>query len=372
MFRAYDTHRNHWVALKISMVESESTRLLREVQLVKNLPSHPNIASYEECYTFDDLTGQMDVAVLQYYSEGSLADMLHTHRIKPDEICDVLRQILMGLSFLHEHRLIHRDLKPSNILMARGLDGCLVPKIADFGISKQTDGNDDTVKAAATVSYASPEQLNGQQLSTNTDLWSFGVIAYRLLSGRLPFLPKSGAEPSSLAGRAEIIKLITSGTLPSDIKDLPEPWNKIVASCLVADSSKRANSEQKLLSIIDTTKTVLPTEKEKPEIKDNTLWLRIGLVVAAVLLIFLAYCIYLDYLKQKPKRIEVPTWESTKQPSTEKMQVPDVPELTTEQEIADSMGWVAEPDPETPDVSEDADTETIYGDSIDFSSSYYD
>lgn len=369
MFRAYDTHRNLWVALKISMVESESTRLLREVQLVKNLPSHPNIASYEKCYTFDDLTGQMDVAVLQYYSEGSLADMLHTNRIKPEEIGAVLRQILMGLSFLHEHRLIHRDLKPSNILMARGLDGSLVPKIADFGISKQTEGNDDTVKAAATVSYASPEQLNGQPLSTNTDLWSFGVIAYRLLSGHMPFLPKSGAEPSSLAGRAEIIKLITSGTLPSDIKDLPEPWNKIVASCLVADRSKRANNEQELLNTIDTTKPITP---KKTDVRDNTLWLRIGLVVAAVLLIFLAYCIYLDYTKHKPKRIEVPTWENTVQPSAEKVQVPDVPELTTEQEIADSMGWVAEPDTETPEVGEDADSETIYGDSIDFASSYYD
>ena len=149
VFRAYDTYRNRWVALKISKVqaEHENVRLKKEVEMVSALRPHPNIAYYEECYTFPSFDAEYDFGVLQYYEEGNLIQLLKKQQLSFAEIYSILRQVLSGLEFLHGQTpgIIHRDLKPQNILMAKGLDGEYVPKITDFGISKKLDMNKSSI-----------------------------------------------------------------------------------------------------------------------------------------------------------------------------------------------------------------------------------
>jgi len=249
VYKAYDTVLDRWVALKIAPVKGESMRLSREVELVRRLPDHQNVAGYEDCYTFTETTGDIDVAVLRYYPEGSLADILSSSKLTRAEVRDVLCQILEGIRFLHANGVIHRDLKPGNILMARRPDGSLVAKITDFGISKSSDSDDDTVTAAVTVSYASPEQLSGMPVGRAADIWSFGVIAYRLLTGRLPFT-SDDADVSSMRGRAQIINKITSGELPADIDGMPDSWKQLLSVCLVTDPHMRVTDEASLLRLI--------------------------------------------------------------------------------------------------------------------------
>ena len=221
VYKAYDMVLDCWVALKISPVTGEGTRLRREAELVCGLPPHPNIARYEACYTFEEPTGAA--------------------------------QILEGLKFLHSRNVVHRDLKPANILIAKRPDGRIVPKITDFGISRQSDPDEtvveETVTAAATVSYASPEQLSGSGMTSASDTWSFGVIAYLVASGEMPFT--SGEHtPKSLMGRAEIVRQVTSGKLPEKTATLPYPWQTIVRSCLVADPRGRTISEDELIALL--------------------------------------------------------------------------------------------------------------------------
>jgi serine/threonine protein kinase len=269
VFKAYDTHRDRWVALKIAKVNPayESVRLKKEVEMVAQLPSHPNIAYYEECYTFILHDGEYDFGILQYYEQGNLAQLLAQGRLSPEQKEEILRQILSGIGFLHEHGIIHRDLKPQNILMVkRGSE--YVPKITDFGISKQLDVNRSSVfsnslAGAGTLAYASPEQLAEHTIRKNADLWSFGVIAFQLLTGELPFTTGAHAATSE-SGRLELYRQINSGVLPDAVNRIAEPWQQLIRACLVTDPDRRVRSAQKCREILDGVKP----QEETPTLVD--------------------------------------------------------------------------------------------------------
>lgn len=244
VYKAYDTHLDRWVAIKVAEVKSgqENVRLKHEVELIRKLPTHPNIANYEECYTFSSFTGEYDFAVLQYYEEGNLQQLIDSGKLNQTQKETLLRQILEGIGFLHSQDIIHRDLKPQNILIVKR-DNEYIPKITDFGISKELDINKSSVftnslAGAGTMAYASPEQLLGKTIKKNTDLWSFGVIAYQVLTGKLPF--DIGEKTiTSEAGRIELYRQITSGFISNSIDSISIIWKNIISLCLVANNNER-------------------------------------------------------------------------------------------------------------------------------------
>ena len=244
VFKAYDTHLDRYVALKMSEVadENDSTRLAREVELAAKLPTHPNIAHYEACYTFATPLGTYDFGVLQFYNDGSLDDLIKKNVLTTDEKISILKQILNGIGFLHSNRIVHRDLKPRNILIARRGDK-YIPKITDFGISKEFDAANsaafgNSMVGAGTLAYSSPEQLSERSMHRNTDLWSYGVIAYQLFTGELPFTTGSYSATSS-DGRMELFRQVNSGILPEAVNTIPEPWQGAIRRLLVVDPMVR-------------------------------------------------------------------------------------------------------------------------------------
>ena len=256
VFKAYDTHRDRWVAVKVSKVNPalETVRLRKEVEMVEKLPSHPNIAYYEECYTFPQMDGEYDFGILQYYEEGNLSQLLKNNTLTLEQKQSILSQILEGIDFLHQNGIIHRDLKPQNILIVKRQNE-YIPKITDFGISKQLDINkssvfSNSIAGAGTLSYASPEQLADREIRKNTDLWSFGVIAYQTFTGNLPFNTGEYASTSE-AGRTELFRQINSGKLPSDINSIPEPCKTLIRKCLIVDPVQRIKNEEEAKNILD-------------------------------------------------------------------------------------------------------------------------
>jgi uncharacterized protein (TIGR02145 family) len=255
VFKAYDTHLNKWVAIKMAEVKSglEHVRLNHEVEIVNKLPTHPNIARYEECYTFSSFTGEYDFAVLQYYESGNLQQLLETKQLPEQQKDSILLQILAGIEFLHNQGIIHRDLKPQNILIVNR-NGEYIPKITDFGISKKLDTNKSSVftnslVGVGTLAYASPEHLRGQTIKKNTDLWSFGVIVCWIFTGKLPFTSGNQAVTSE-AGRIELFKQISGGDVFALIQQLPSVWSELVKQCIVVDNEKRINNASNCLNII--------------------------------------------------------------------------------------------------------------------------
>lgn len=254
VYRAWDNEEHEYVALKMQLVDPMhlDLRLRNEFNKVQQ-HRHRYIARYKDCYTFNTINGEMDVAVMKYYKDGSLDQLLNSGKLNLQARYAMLRQILEGIVYLHQNNIIHRDLKPQNILIVEH-DGRYAPLITDFGISKQIiNGQSSAVSNSVmggTYAYASPEQLKETTIRKNTDLWSFGIIAYIMLTGSAPF--NCGTfSPTSQEGRQEQFRQMTSGILPDTINNIPEPWQRLIRECLVVDNNRRIAHAKDALAIIN-------------------------------------------------------------------------------------------------------------------------
>ncbi|MES2485413.1 MAG: protein kinase [Bacteroidota bacterium] len=260
VYKAYDTILDKEIAIKVSEVKTMGGKefsLMDEFRAIENLPPHPNIANYEKVYTFETPQGIYDYALIQYYPHGNMKDLIKEKRLGTEEKAAVATQLLNGLAFLHKHRVVHRDMKPSNILIhirktANGEE--IIPKIADFGLSKKADqgGNSrfDNSFGGGTLEYSSPEQLRGQELRLNTDLWAYGVITYELFTGLPLFIPQSQASGSAEREK-EIFDLILYGDIENKMASLPPNWKNAVMACLIKKPEERIKSAEDLFSIIN-------------------------------------------------------------------------------------------------------------------------
>lgn len=263
VYRAYDNEKSKYVALKIvhlKISEIEKFSLKREYRLAKKIENKSNIAIYEEFFRLRTETGFVDIAVMQYYPEGNLNKYLYKKPLEEKARRQIIWGLINGLEQAHK-LLIHRDLKPANVLIAIDPDMNVVPKISDFGISKKANlanpyGQVSNSVIGGTMSYNSPEQIiNGKESSHikfNSDLWSFGVIAYELYKGVNPFA--QGIDPiiSEDERKSIIRQRILSNQLPDDIESIPEPYSSIVKKCLVFDPELRINKAEEIKEIIET------------------------------------------------------------------------------------------------------------------------
>lgn len=255
VFKAYDTFLDRWVAIKVSKIKADfpELRLRHEVELVNKLPAHPNIARYEECYTFHSLAGEYDFGILQYYELGNLLQLMKKQTLELRQKYYLLSSLLEGIRFIHSQNIIHRDIKPQNILIVKRDDN-FIPKITDFGISKKLSSAKNTqysnsLIGAGTIAYSSPEQLAEKTIRKNTDLWSFGVIAFHLFTGELPFNSGEHSTSSEL-GRQEILKQINLGKLPQTINSIPAPWKSVIEKCLMTDPLLRIKDAEECMLLL--------------------------------------------------------------------------------------------------------------------------
>lgn len=255
VYKAYDNVLHRDVAIKVSEVKTtadgkKTFSLKDEFEALSHVPKHPNIANYEEFYSYEMPNGIFDYAVMQYYPDGNLSNAIK-QGLTAEQKEDIATQLLEGIEFLHKHKVVHRDLKPGNILIVRH-GGKVIPLITDFGLSKAAGVADGSVFSnsfgAGTPKYSSPEQLQGQPLRFNTDLWSYGAILYELFTGEQLFTAGSGAANTAQAD-LEIYNKIVNGNVQS-LGKMPEKWRKVAERCLVVDATKRAKDATELLGLI--------------------------------------------------------------------------------------------------------------------------
>src|SRR6185312_1584309 len=135
---------------------------------------------------------------MQYVSGVTLRSEIPSEGMNLERAAAILKQVGAALNDVHEEGIFHRDLKPDNIMLQRLRDGTELVKIVDFGIAKVKDSliAPSTVDqiAVGTVLYMSPEQLRGDKITATSDIYSIGIIAYEMVTGRRPFNPVSGAQ----------------------------------------------------------------------------------------------------------------------------------------------------------------------------------
>jgi non-specific serine/threonine protein kinase len=250
VYRAFDTKLKREVAIKVlpEVVVGDAdhtTRFAREAELLASL-NHPNLAAI---HTIDEHAGRPFI-VMELLTGPTLRSVIDGRPQPIERVLELASQIADGLAAAHAHGVIHRDIKPENIVIAE--DGHV--KLLDFGLAKLVPGAElATVAAAAprltqtgtvmgTVSYMSPEQARGELTDARTDLFSFGVVLYEIITGRLPF---RGNTP------AAIFDAILN-RLPPPIQQLnptaPQELRRIVDKLLEKDRQLRYQSAADLRS----------------------------------------------------------------------------------------------------------------------------
>jgi len=186
VYRATDTRLDREVAIKIlpAALANDPDRMARFTREAKVLASlnHPNIAT---------IFGVEEGALVMELIEGdTLVERIAKGPIPVEEAVRIAEQIAEALEYAHEHGVIHRDLKPANVKAANRV------KVLDFGLSKvkETVGSDETISGATqagtilgTPGYMSPEQVACRHIDARSDVFSFGVLLYEMLSGKRAF-----------------------------------------------------------------------------------------------------------------------------------------------------------------------------------------
>jgi len=192
VWAATDLELDRRVAVKLLAREADPRRFAREARAVAAL-AHPNIGTL---YDYGEEGGRPFMA-LQFLPGGSLEDRLGSGGPLPDGDTErIARDIAAGLAHAHARGVVHRDLKPANILF----DASGNAKLADFGIARV--GGEDGLTSAGTVlgtaAYLAPEQAAGETATAASDVYAFGVVLFRMLTGRPPFESRDPLELAAM------------------------------------------------------------------------------------------------------------------------------------------------------------------------------
>jgi serine/threonine-protein kinase len=233
VYRAVDTKLDREVAVKIisAAVADAPERLARFVREAKVLASlnHPNIAT---------IFGVEERALVMELIEGdTLVDLIRRGPVPVEQAVRIAAEMVDALEYAHAHGVIHRDLKPANVKV-----NCRV-KVLDFGLAKvqkTVDQSDDTITCATqvgmilgTAAYMSPEQASGKTADVRSDIFSFGVILYEMLSGQRAF---SEETPISTIGA---ILHKQPRALREIAPHVPAELEAIVVRCMAKDPADR-------------------------------------------------------------------------------------------------------------------------------------
>ena len=185
VYKAEDTKLKREVAIKFlphhfSSNEDEQIRFEIEAQAAAAL-NHPNIATI---YAIEEV-GDDTFIVMEYIEGVELKEKIRSGSLTVEETIDLALQIAEGLEAAHKKGIVHRDIKSQNTMITT--EGKV--KIMDFGLAQISGGSQLTKvgSTVGTISYMSPEQARGEAIDHRTDIWSFGIVLFEMLSGELPF-----------------------------------------------------------------------------------------------------------------------------------------------------------------------------------------
>jgi len=295
VYEARDSKLGRRIALKVLPMEvaGDSDRLLRferEARAVAAL-NHPNIVTLHTVEHADDL----HFLTMELVGGGALTDVIPPGGFTLERFLDLAIPLADGMIYAHDRDIVHRDLKPGNVV----LDDQGRPKILDFSLAKFLGGPDrdaaiagaeDAVTAEGfvfgTVSYMSPEQLQGKEVDHRADIYSLGAVLFEMATGRRPFTGESLADIASSVLRDPAPSL---GELRDD---LPATLNRIVRRCLEKDPQRRYQSALELRDDLTTLRRRVETGEVEAMVhaaRKRSWRLRIAagvLVVAALITVY--------------------------------------------------------------------------------------
>lgn len=262
VYRARDTQTNRICAIKLmaqfaSLDESAYLRFIQEAQIVAQL-YHPNIV---QVYGFDRDEDGTPILAMELLEGDDLHTLLYDQpRMSLERTLEILRAVGQALHAAHSVGVLHRDIKPKNIFIAKQKNSRgeiqEVVKVVDFGLSKVLGEKSANETAPGiilgTAEYIPPEGTLGvpELLDFRADQWALGVVAYRLLSGRLPF---EGNDPLSLL---VAIRKTTPPPIREITSGVPEHVLSAIERAMAKNKEDRFDSVQDFLRALDGLPTI--------------------------------------------------------------------------------------------------------------------
>jgi len=293
VYKARDPKLDRFVAIKVlpaAFSENRDllTRFEREARAVAAL-NHPNILGI---YDFAK-EGEHTFLVVELLEGESLRDRLKSGALAPKKAVELAAQVAEGLAAAHARGIVHRDVKPENIFLNR--DGRV--KLLDFGLAKQVPkwagpaaphtnlpteaGGQLHTEAGVvmgTVGYMSPEQVRGESADYRSDIFSFGVVLYEMLSGRKAFSGASGVETMNAILNEDPAALeVTKGQMPPALE-------RLVLHCLEKSPENRFQSMKDVAFDLQSISTISTVDGGKRAVRaGGGPWKGLGLAAAVVL-----------------------------------------------------------------------------------------
>ncbi|MFI5253611.1 MAG: protein kinase [Bacteroidota bacterium] len=289
VYKAHDTKLERDVALKflpenLSASPEDIARFAQEARAISAL-NHPAV---ETIFDVDEVDGRRFL-VLEYIPGGTVKSKLKRLRSEDKQfsIAEVVEygvQIADGLAHAHRNQIIHRDVKTENMMLTA--DGKI--KITDFGLAKLR-GNVHITKSGSTVgtaAYMSPEQIRGEEIDNRSDIFSFGIVLYELLTSHLPFRGEfeTALSYSILNENAPPISSLRT--------DVPQGLDKIIDRCLEKDKAKRYEHAEQIV-----TELKIVQQELTGTVKIVTRHSKIPWFAAAAVVVIALVCIYFFYPK---------------------------------------------------------------------------
>ena len=240
VYKAQDLRLERFVALKflppdVSDTPDAKHRFTTEARAASAL-NHPNVATV---YDIGEADNRSFIA-MELVEGETLKASLRAERLSIEQVKSLALQIAEGLQAAHSKGIVHRDIKPDNLLLTR--DGQI--KIMDFGVAKLGSGMGmtRTGTTVGTLAYMSPEQLVADDVDSRSDLWSFGVVLYEMLTGELPF--RRGSEA------AVIYEILNRDPTPLEVHrpDAPPTLRAVISQLLQKDPASRPASAAEVIA----------------------------------------------------------------------------------------------------------------------------
>ena len=286
VYKAEDTKLDRIVAIKflpkhIAHNSEERERFKIEAKAAASL-SHSNVG---HIYAIEEVEHDMFI-VMEYIDGNELKEKIQSGPLPLEKVIDIAIKIAEGLQAAHENHIVHRDIKSSNIMLTE--KGQV--KIMDFGLAK-VRGVAKVTKVGTTLgttTYMSPEQARGDEVDHRSDIWSFGVVLYEMLTGQLPF---SGDYEAAVA-----YSILNENPKPinEERPEIPLELQNIVTNALQKNPEERYQQVQDLLTDLKNVGTGSTKSKSTiiPKInlsqgkvkKLNFLYYGIGLVILVAIL----------------------------------------------------------------------------------------
>jgi len=267
VYKADDLDLNRTVALKfisphLADNKEDLESLYREARSASKVNHHNITTIYEIGHS-----GKHDFIAMEYLDGETLKEKIKRESLQLEDILNISTEILNGIKIAHENNLIHRDIKAENVMITKSG----VVKVMDFGLARSLE-RDDVTKVSTTlgtIAYMAPEQIEGSKVDQRSDIYSFGVVLYEMLTGGLPFVGEH---------EAATLYSIVNESIPDIIGIAPDSNKNLVAIIEKTLEKKPEHRYQNAAELLDDLKelrkgTTTHKFKRKPKfikfIRDN-------------------------------------------------------------------------------------------------------